>query len=385
MRRHAPAARPLRKRTAVIMTGFGQPDSSEISRLSDHDDRHCCYDENSSRRSLLSRRSRAAVGACFWRVAFGSHLSMRLGCGPGTQTPHAEVRPRGLMGEPRSTHPRDAVLILRLRKAAPRLRRARRGRLRPSVRRCRARRARGRIRLARLHDGDQVGERLAALAHRAEVALGHDAAHVLGRRCLQPDDVGLVAQAGRNYPRRRRCRRRSRSPRSLRRRPSSSALALVAAEGALAIDLEQRRHGAPWSRSISLSISMNGAVEPLRERAAERRLAGAAQADQRDAPAARAVGDRRRRCRGRRSDSWSSASHRDAAQLRERAPPRRWRSTAGNRSNRVEAEPARDRVEHEHARVALAALDLREIALGRSGLAASILRVMPRLARSLRR
>ena len=49
--------------------------------------------------------------------------------------------------------------------------------------------------------------------HRAEVALLHHAAHVLGGRGLQPDHVGLFEQLRERLRRRQRCRRRSRSPR----------------------------------------------------------------------------------------------------------------------------------------------------------------------------
>src|SRR5215218_11342671 len=86
------------------------------SCLSDHDDRHCYYDENSSRRSLRKALStevsswRAGLrGAAVppsvraSRLAFGSHLSMR-GWELGSNTPL--LMPRCERSEPRSTHHR---------------------------------------------------------------------------------------------------------------------------------------------------------------------------------------------------------------------------------------------------------------------------------------
>jgi hypothetical protein len=168
-----------------------------------------------------------------------------------------------------------------------------------------------------------------------KVALGHHAAHVLGGRGLQPDDVGAVEQLSERLVVRH-------DPAGGRdhggvafRNEARQAVALVAAERTLAINLEQRRDRRAVLALDHLVDLDEREAELLGEARAERRLAGAAQPDQRDA---------------------ACAVHRSSARRLAR-PSRR------HQVDRIEIERARDRIEHQHARIGFAQFDLRQVTL----------------------
>ena len=146
---------------------------------------------------------------------------------------------------------------------------------------------------ARVEDGDEVGHGFAVLRHRTKVALLDDAAHVLGGRGLDPDRMG-AGQQQRIGLRIRHDAAGGRDHRPLMLGDHAfEASALVAAEGVLARHLDQQRNGGAivlLDHAIKLD---EGALEMLGEHAAERRLAGPAQSDERDR-----VG-RGRKCRRR--------------------------------------------------------------------------------------
>ena len=141
--------------------------------------------------------------------------------------------------------------------------------------------------------------------------------------------------------------------------------ALMAAEGRGAGHLDQ-------IGNAGAVILLDGAVEfderpaeMLRQHAAERRFAGAAQTDQRDAP--RPVGAARHARRAPRS-LWRAPAIRLPAPApadREwrRAPPVRG-PVSGNKAEAGRSSALRDGAQHARRRIAGAAFDLRQIALG---------------------
>ena len=143
--------------------------------------------------------------------------------------------------------------------------------------------------------------------------------------------------------------------------------ALVPAKGRQSCHLDQIGDARPvflLDQPVELD---ERAAELLGELPAERRLAGAAQADQRESASAVGRGsvrgtaldllrDRGKLGRRKTPEHIENVSHR-------RGVPVRARQQLGDRN----VEGLRDGLQDDHRRVALPALDLREIALGRAG------------------
>ena len=98
---------------------------------------------------------------------------------------------------------------------------------------------------------DQIVHRVAVVRHRAEVALRHHAAHVLGGRGLQPDHVGAVEQLREGLARPPRCRRRSRSRRA--RAPRRCARGIRARSGGTCPGRRPRTASRPARRARARS------------------------------------------------------------------------------------------------------------------------------------
>ncbi len=123
----------------------------------------------------------------------------------------------------------------------------------------------------------------------------------------------------------------------------------------------------PASRSISRSSSTKGTPQLLRERAAERGLAGAAQPDQRDPLRAARLAQ-------------PEVAHQPEHDVLEAVLAAAGRGSAGCRRCSTEgsrcveqlgqrhAQRARDVAQQQHGRIAFARFELREIALGHAGL-----------------
>ena len=232
----------------------------------------------------------------------------------------------------------------------------------------------------------QIGHRLAVARHRPEIALLHHPAHVLLGLRADPDRVGAAEQQPIGL-RVRDDAARSRDHRALVLRDNAlEAGAFMPPEGGEPRHLDQQRH----ARAVFL---LDHAVE-LDERhaelfgqhLAERGFAGAAQADQRDPPAA--IGRPRRDRSAARSMSAMrrQIARRHAAEQID--DPRVGRGNAAGLRQQFEHrhfQRVGDGAHHQHRRIAGAAFDLRQIALRGSAIpAASWRRDMPRLARPSR-
>ena len=220
-------------------------------------------------------------------------------------------------------------------------------------------------RLAALEDGDQVLHGAGAVGHRPHVALLHDPAHMVFRLRAHPDGEA------------RRQQKFHACPGSVTIEPLVAMtkcavlaqhvlqrLALGAPEGLLAEhveDLAQGRAAAPLDLAVELD---EGHVELLRQQTAEGGLAAAAQADERDAPAAQVLRAARRNARVSRS----RASLKACAGSRSRNCVSSTRSSAGSAPSLHQlrdrqADGARDPAQQHDRAIAFADLELGEIAL----------------------
>ena len=167
-------------------------------------------------------------------------------------------------------------------------------------------------RLARRQQRAQVRHRLWMIRHRPPVTLAHDAIPVILRRGAQPDGHGGLLRAA------RRSAATSTMPppvaSTIGRRSASSAVERLALEPAVVVlsvqreQLVQRQVGRLLDPAIELDERH---VQPAREPLPDRRLAGAAQTEQRDDRGGSSVGvSSRSVARGPRRRAASSASRR---------------------------------------------------------------------------
>ena len=140
----------------------------------------------------------------------------------------------------------------------------------------------GIIGAARIENGDQIRHRRAVVRHRTQVPLLHHPAHVLIGAGLHPDGVTAVQQQPVGFGVRDNPAGGGDDGGLMSVQNALEAGALIAPEGRKSCHLDQiGETGAIFELDDAIKLN-EGAIERLRQSAAQRRFAGAAQADQRD-------------------------------------------------------------------------------------------------------
>ena len=222
---------------------------------------------------------------------------------------------------------------------------------------------------ARLEDRHQIGHRclrtgLAVLRHRPEIALRHHAAHMIFGPRLDPNGVGAAQQQRVGLGIRDDAAGGGDDRGLMRGDDTIERAALLAAERSGAGHLDQVGNaGAVILLDDAIELD-EGPAEMLREHPPERRLAGAAQPDQRNAPGAIGAAGKRDPRFDQLGQLRQFAFRHLRQQIEDAAQRRRARAGLGQQGRSRKIERLRNGAQHARRWIAGPAFDLRQISFG---------------------